>query len=139
MSNIERPGSVVWIDHYVVASNSPEHWTDFMATVVGAVPSAHHEGGAFIRFQELTSCCHHGVMKSSSPLPPSTGLGKSLPRHALFIRPQDVDKHLRRLDQHKVPHLDAVRTSSDGEEGISIVWEDPDGNQFEFWAPDRMP
>jgi hypothetical protein len=32
-----------------------------------------------------------------------------------------------------------VRTSAEGEEGISIAWEDPDGNQFEFWAPDRLP
>jgi catechol 2,3-dioxygenase-like lactoylglutathione lyase family enzyme len=139
MSDIERPGSVVWIDHYVVASDDIMRWTDFMSNVVGAHASLTEGGGRFIQFQELTSCCHHGVMKSRSPLPRSDGLGKGLPRHALFIRPQDVDQHLRRLDEYNVAHLDAMRTSSDGEEGISIAWEDPDGNQFEFWAPDRMP
>ena len=114
-----------------------ERWTDFMAGVDGVHTSPTERGGRFIQFQELTSCCHHGVMKSRSPLSRSDGLGKGLPRHALFIRPQDVDQHLRRLDQYNVPHLVALRTSSDGEEGISIAWEDPDGNQFEFWAPDR--
>ena len=63
--------------------------------------------------------------------------GLVLGEGAVLMHPQDVDQHLRRLDQYNVPHLDALRTSSDGEEGISIAWEDPDGNQFEFWAPDR--
>jgi hypothetical protein len=78
-------------------------------------------------------------MVVSEPLEPSPGLGKGLPRHGLYIRQEDVDAHLRRLDEYGVPHLEPERTSAAGEEGISIVWEDPDGNQFEFWAPDRMP
>ncbi len=78
-------------------------------------------------------------MLSPDPLPPSAGLGKGLPRHGLYIRQADIDTHLRRLDQFNVPHLDPMRTSAEGDEGISIAWEDPDGNQFEFWAPDRLP
>ncbi len=90
-------------------------------------------------FQDLAAPCHHGGFVQRIPVPKSKGLGKGLPRHGLFVRPQDIDDHLRRLDQYHVNHTDPVRTSADGDEGISILWEDPDGNQFEFWAADRMP
>jgi hypothetical protein len=30
-------------------------------------------------------------------------------------------------------------TSAEGEDGTAIYWQDPDGNQFEFWAPARLP
>ncbi|HEY3117723.1 MAG TPA: hypothetical protein VGK54_13350, partial [Chloroflexota bacterium] len=33
----------------------------------------------------------------------------------------------------------AIWTSAEGEDGTAIYWEDLDGNQFEFWAPARMP
>jgi hypothetical protein len=141
MSDGERPGTVYWIDHYVVGSNDLGRWFDFQTKVVGARPPR-LQGPASrsrIGFQDLTSCCHHGAMFSAAPLPPSAGLGRGLPRHALFIRQADIDQHLRRLDLLGVPHLDPVRTSAEGEDGISIAWEDPDGNQFEFWAPDRLP
>src|SRR5215831_12677116 len=133
-----RPGTLFWIDHYVVASTNLKRWTDFMTRVVGAQSPVNAGRGA-IAFQDLTPCCHHGAMFTPEPLPSAPGLGNGLPRHGLYIRPEDVDAHLRRLDQHGVPHLDPVRTSAAGEEGVSIVWEDPDANQFEFWAPDHMP
>ncbi len=134
-----QPGTLYWIDHYVVASNDLDRWADFETKVIGAQSLPPARGGGFIAFQDITPCCHHGAMLSTDPLPPSAGLGKGLPRNALFIRREDIDQHLRRLEQYNVPHLDPVRTSSDGEDGISIAWEDPDGNQFEFWSPDRMP
>jgi hypothetical protein len=136
----QRPGTIYWIDHYVVGSDDLDRWGEFMEKVIGAQPQGHGgRPGGRILFQDLTSCCHHGAMFSDPPLPPSAGLGKGLPRHGLFIRQEDIDEHLRRLDQHKVPHLDPVRTSAEGDDGISIAWEDPDGNQFEFWAPDHLP
>jgi hypothetical protein len=142
MADSERPGALYWIDHYVVPSNDTQRWGDFERKIIGArdmnrgFPAGQPQ---FIRFQEITSCCHHGAMLAPEPLEPSLGLGKGLPRHGLYIRQQHIDQHLRRLDENKVPHLDPVRTSVDGEDGISILWEDPDGNQFEFWAPDRVP
>jgi hypothetical protein len=141
MNASPRPGTVYWIDHYVVASPDVDRWTDFMTKVIGAkAPDViGPEGRRVIAFQDITPCCHHGAMFTSEPLAPSPGLGKGWPRHGLYIRQQDVDAHLRRLDQYGVPHLDPVRTSALGEEGISIVWEDPDANQFEFWAPDHLP
>jgi hypothetical protein len=137
MIDDQRPGTVYWIDHYVVGSDDLQRWGEFEAKVLGATP--HGPGNRNILFQDITKYCHHGAMKSPDPLPPSAGLGKGLPRHGLFIRQEDIDQHLRRLDEHKVPHLDPVRTSAEGDAGISIAWEDPDGNQFEFWAPDRLP
>jgi hypothetical protein len=141
MTAVQRPGGVYWIDHYVVGSNNLERWFDFQTKVLGAEPANLFgpPNQRRIGFQDLTSCCHHGAMFSPEPLPPSAGLGKGLPRHGLFIRQADLDQHLRRLDQLGVPHLDPVRTSAEGDDGISIAWEDPDGNQFEFWAPDRLP
>jgi hypothetical protein len=137
----QRPGTIYWIDHYVVGSDDLDRWTAFEEKVIGAQPESPAEaaGRRFIAFQNITPFCHHGAMLSPDPLPPSAGLGKGLPRHGLFIRQEDVDQHLRRLDRHNVPHLDPVRTSAEGDDGISIAWEDPDGNQFEFWAPDRLP
>src|SRR4051812_23868303 len=141
MLDDQRLGTSYWIDHYVVGSDDLERWAAFEEKVLGArtLPRIGPPGAQRILFQELTDYCHHGAMLSPDPLPPSEGLGKGLPRHGLFIRQEDIDKHLRRLDQYKVPHLDPERTSAEGDDGISIKWEDPDHNQFEFWAPDRMP
>jgi hypothetical protein len=141
MASEPRPGTVFWIDHYVVASHDLDRWADFMTSVIG---SHSHEsfapgGRRFLQFQQITPCCHHGAMISPEPLQPTTGLGTGLPRHGLYIRQSDIDHHVRRLDELKVPHLDPVRTSAEGEGGIAIAWQDPDGNQFEFWAPDRLP
>jgi extradiol dioxygenase family protein len=66
-------------------------------------------------------------------------LQNELPRYGWFIRPEDVESHLRRLDANGVPHSDPVRTSEEGEAGTAIRFADPDDNQLEFWAPDRMP
>lgn len=135
------PGTVYWIDHYVVGSDDLDRWADFQAKVIGAhgleVQGA--RGQRFIEFQGITDCCHHGAMISPEPLPAPAPLGKGLPRHGLYIRQQDIDQHLRRLDQLGVPHLDPMRTSAEGDDGITIIWQDPDGNEFEFWAPDVLP
>lgn len=142
MSDTPRPGTVYWIDHYVVGSDNLERWADFQHKVIGteSMDRVGPDGQArFLLFQKITDCCHHGAMISPEPLKPSRGLGKGVPRYGLFIRQQDVDQHVKRLEQHNVPHLDPVRTSADGDEGISIAWQDPDGNQFEFWAPDQLP
>src|SRR5712692_9855880 len=141
MSDDQRPGTIYWIDHYVVGTNDVDRWADFHEKVLGAKspPSVPGERRPFNFFQDLTAPCHHGGFIQSEPLPPSAGLGKGYPRHGFFIRPEDVGDHLKRLDQYQVPHTDPVRTSADGEEGTAIYWEDPDHNQFEFWAPVRMP
>src|SRR5262249_50786130 len=89
-------------------------------------------------FQTLTRGRQGGFI-AKSPLPPTPGLGKGLPRYAFFIEAQDIDAHLRRLDEAGAVHSEPERTSAEGADGVAIFWQDTDGNQFEFWAPDEMP
>jgi catechol 2,3-dioxygenase-like lactoylglutathione lyase family enzyme len=62
-----------------------------------------------------------------------------MPRCGFYIWPEDIDRHVRRLKQHKIPHTDPVKTAAEGEEGTVVYFADPDGNQYEFWAPVKMP
>jgi len=137
MLDDQRPGTVYWIDHYVVGSDDLPRWADFMTKVIGAQAP---EGPARnILFQDITHSCHHGAQLSPDPLPPSEGLGKGLPRHGLYIRQADIEQHLRRLDEYNVPHLDPIRTSAEGDEVSRSPGRTRTTNQFEFWAPDRLP
>ena len=38
MLDDQRPGTVYWIDHYVVGSDDLDRWADFEAKVIGAQP-----------------------------------------------------------------------------------------------------
>lgn len=134
----QRPGTVYWIDHYAVGTNDLERWVDFHERVLGAKTARSNRPHPMNAFQELTNSLHGGFLQPV-PLPPSAGPATGLPRYGFFIHPEDIDAHLRHLDDCQVAHADPVRTSADGEEGTAIYWEDPDGNQFEFWAPARMP
>ena len=134
----QRPGTVYWIDHYAVGTNDTERWASFHERVLGGKAARNSRPGARNVFQELTNCLHGGFLQPVQ-LPPSAGPGTVLPRYGFFIWPEDVDLQLRHLDDCQVSHTDPVRTSADGEEGTAIYWEDPDGNQFEFWAPEHMP
>jgi catechol 2,3-dioxygenase-like lactoylglutathione lyase family enzyme len=138
----QRPGATYWIDHYVVPVSDLARFQAFYTNVLGAVPRAMGEGGGPRRAPtgdttEFTFVgkCHIGGSSKAEPPPAGTGL----PRYSYYIRTEDVDEHLRRLDQYKVPHTDAARTSEEGEDGVAIRFADPDGNQLEFWAPARMP
>ena len=135
----QRPGTIYWIDHYTVGTNNLDRWIEFHERILGArtelASPERRERGIF---QDLTNC-HHGGFVQREAMPPSAGVAKSFPRYGYFVQPEDVEGHVRRLDTYNVPHLDPVRVSSDGEDGTAVYFEDPDGNQFEFWAPTRMP
>lgn len=139
MLDDQRPGTIYWIDHYTVGTNDLDRWVDFHERLLGAkTENASPERRQRGIFQDLPNS-HHGGFVMREALPPSAGVGKGLPRYALFVRPDDIDEHLRRLDACQAPHSGAARTSADGADGTAIYWEDPDGNQFEFWAPVHMP
>jgi catechol 2,3-dioxygenase-like lactoylglutathione lyase family enzyme len=134
----QRPGTIYWIDHYTVPTNDLDRSIDFHERVLGArTENAPPERRLRGIFQDMTNC-HHGLFVQREQVPGKSPLGKGYPRHGLFIRPADIDEHLRRLDTCQAPHSDPIRTSAEGEAGTAIYFEDPDGNQFEFWAPDRM-
>ncbi|MPZ16045.1 MAG: hypothetical protein GEU73_16760 [Chloroflexi bacterium] len=140
MLDDQRPGSVYWIDHYVVPTADPSRWSAFYTNVFGAQSRAGEEApnravrGARALFTWVGNC-HVGGSSHEEALEASSGL----PRYTWFVRPENVDEHLRRLDVNGVPHSGPIRTSEDGEDGRAIRFADPDGNQLEFWAPSRMP
>lgn len=146
MTEDQRPGAVYWIDHYVVGTNDLARSEEFYGRVLGA--EARRANGALLTDQErelpqrflwTSGSFHFGSFVQPGPLPQSRGLGVELPRYGYFVRQSELDDHLRRLDQHHVNHSDPVRTSAEGQPGVAICWEDPDSNQLEFWAPDRLP
>ena len=79
--------------------------------------------------------CRIGAFLQPENYPPAKKLGKDMPRCGFYIRPEDIGTHLRRLDQHKIVHSEPIKTAAEGEEGTVIYFADPDGNQYEFWAP----
>jgi len=134
----QRPGTIYWIDHYAVGANNLERWTKFHEQVLGAQTWETRNPQPMNIFQELTNCRHGGFFQQvqlPAPEPP----GKALPRYGFYVDAKDFDEHMRRLDAAGAPHSDPIRTSAEGEEGTAVYWVDPDGNQFEFWAPTRPP
>jgi predicted enzyme related to lactoylglutathione lyase len=136
----ERPGTVHWIDHYVVCTNDVERWEAFHAELLGAkTVAAPVVNGRRVGIFQNVGNCRNGGFISDVPLPPTRGLAEGLPRYGLYIHAADIDAHLRRLDKVGAQHSDPIRTSAYGESATTIRWQDPDGNQFEFWAPDQLP
>jgi catechol 2,3-dioxygenase-like lactoylglutathione lyase family enzyme len=138
-----RLGALHWIDHYAIPTSDIERWLEWNANLLGAVEPwgdtepapGEQRVGAF----RVLAGCHVAAFQQKAPIPPNQGLGKSYPRYGFYVRPEDLDEHVRRLDRLEVNHADPVRTSQEGEAGVSVAFEDFDGNQFEFWAPVRMP
>jgi len=149
MTEAHRPGAIYWLDHAVVPTDDLERWIRFMHDVVGYTATWGDEaevaggiggpGPQAIFLKAPQGYCHVAAFAQRNPLPARAGLGKGLPRYAFYIRGEDIDEHLRRLDQLNVPHADPVRTSEDGQEGIAIRFQDPDANEFELWAPRYLP
>jgi extradiol dioxygenase family protein len=146
MAEDERPGTIYWLDHVAVPSNDLDEWIRFEVDVIGAkleringlTTEAHQKGQGIAAFC-LTPNSMMDAFLSSKDLPATADPGAALPRFGFFIRPEDIDDHLRRLDEHNVPHTDPIRTSAEGQEGTAIRFTDPAGNQMEFWAPTKMP
>jgi len=148
MVDDEPRGVVHWIDHYVVGTNDMVAWADWAVNatgiarrpIIGLTTAARKKNNPIMCFLWWEGgSCRIGAFLQSEVFPPSKGLGKDTPRCGFFIRPEDIDAHLRRLEHHGIPHSDPTRTAAEGEEGTAIYFEDPNGNQYEFWAPVHMP
>jgi len=148
MAEDQRPGTIYWIDHFAVPSNDLDRWIKFQVDVLGAKLNRINglttearlsgRGGGVAAFCNMPNTMIDGFL-ADSILPAAHEPGAGLPRFGFFIREQDIDEHLRRLDELGVAHTDPIRTSEEGQEGTAIRFADPDGNQLEFWAPARMP
>jgi catechol 2,3-dioxygenase-like lactoylglutathione lyase family enzyme len=141
-------GTIYWIDHYTIPVNDLQRSIDFHERIMGVktmpdsgLPIQRGVFQAFAHPELLLhgGHCHQGLFLMREPLPPPQELGQGFPRHAVFVRPEDLDEHARRLAANGVVHSDPIRTSAAGEDGTAIYWLDADGNQFEFWAPRTMP
>ena len=136
----QRHGAAYWIDHYVVPTADTARWGTFYTNVLGAVPRSNEErperpGRAESTLFTFVGLCHVGGSPRKDGLTPGTG---NL-RYSYFIRTEDVDEHLRRLDANGVAHSGPIKTSEEGEDGIAINFADPDGNGLQLWAPARLP
>ncbi|MBV9120218.1 MAG: VOC family protein [Chloroflexi bacterium] len=133
----DRIGQVHWIDHYVVPVSDVPRWVEFSTNIFGSDEWI-HGSPPFGKFRKLAGC-HHGGFVQKRPLPPGSELGKAPTRYGHYIQPGDIDEHLRRLDQHGIHRSEVVDSAPEGRAGKSIYFEDPDGNQYEFFAPEKMP
>jgi predicted enzyme related to lactoylglutathione lyase len=135
----QRPGAAYWIDHYVVPTADVPRWSAFYENVLGAVTRVDNrprrtDRPAGLQFTDVGKC-HVGGLPFAGALAP-VGVG---PRYSWFIRPEEIEEHLRRLDANGVTHSGPIRTNEEGEDGTAIRFVDPDGNPLEFWAPAQMP
>jgi predicted enzyme related to lactoylglutathione lyase len=136
MSSNGRPGTVYWIDHYTVCTNDLDRFSAFHAQVLGGQQYPTPAGNGV--FQDVARS-KTGAFLLKRALPPTRGLGTGLPRYGFYIEAAEIDKHLARLEAAGAVHSAPQRTAAHGDAGTAIYWQDPDGNQFEFWAPDVLP
>jgi catechol 2,3-dioxygenase-like lactoylglutathione lyase family enzyme len=148
MASSERPGTVHWIDHVVVGTNDLNAWLKWSEEAIGGTVNringlttqAQKSQQALAAFVDIgDGSCHYGAFLQSEVLPPVNGLDAEEQRCGFFVRPEDLNEHVRRFDEHGIVHSAPVRTSAEGDDGTAVYFVDPDGNQYELWAPDRMP
>ena len=148
MNNVEPKGAVHWIDHYVVGTNNLPGWSYWamhatglpIRPINGLTTNMRKKNTPIFCFMWWDDeSCRIGAFLQPENYPAAKELGKDMPRCGFYVRPEDIERHLRRLDQHKIPHTDPVKTAADGDEGTIVCFADPDGNQYEFWAPVNMP
>jgi len=148
MGKHEPRGVVHWIDHFIVGTNDMVTWVDWAVNATGITRRPIRGITTNARKKDVPimcflwwdgESCRIGAFLQPEVYPAAKPLGEELPRCGFYIRPEDVDRHVKRLERHGIPHTDPVRTVDGGDEGTVIYFADPDGNQFEFWAPDHMP
>src|SRR5687767_6414281 len=135
MAEDQRQGAPYWIDHYVVPTADTARFIDFYTDVLGGKARAGDDQRPGTRFTYVGQCHVGGTPARSGKLEAPTGL----PRYSWFIRPEEIAEHVKRLDSRGVKHSGPTRMREEGDEGTSIRFTDPDGNELEFWAPDRLP
>src|SRR5882672_10833608 len=130
MNDVEPRGAVHWIDHFVVGTNDMPAWVDWAVNAIGLTrrPLIGLTTAARKRNIKITSflwweggSCRIGAFLQPEIYPPAKALGEDLPRCGFYIRPEDIDLHLRRLDQHRIPHTDPIRTATNMNSGRRCI------------------
>lgn len=131
-----QAGAAYWIDHFVVPTNDAARWRAFMERVLGGRDG----GGDPSRLSFMLVGLHHlGGSMQAKALPAQPPLGRALPRYGFYVRREDLNSHLKRLEECDVEFSNPVQTSAHGENGVAVPFRDPDGNEYELWAPDELP
>lgn len=138
MSEDHRPGAAVWIDHFVLPTNDVLRWKRFAEHALGGVDLHPGEQTDRIAFVQVGTH-HNGGSLRAEQLPDPPQLGTGLPRYGFYVRPEDIDTHLRRFEELGVEATDPVHISTGGEDGTAVYFRDPDGNELELWAPRSLP
>ena len=138
MTEDQRPGAAHWIDHFVVPTNDVARWKEFTRCVLGGDELGGVEGTGRLSFM-LIGRHHNAGSFREEKLPEQPPLGKALPRYGFYARGEDLDMHRRRFEQYGVEASEPIHTSAGGEEGTTVYFRDPDGNEYELWAPRWLP
>jgi len=115
MKDDQRLGAMYWIDHFVVGTTDVPRWGDWVAEVLGASHAwndtdTHAPQGTV--FRDLGGC--HIAAFLNERMPSDPGLGQGMPRYGMYIRAEDVDRQLNRLDQLGVRRTEPRRETGLG-------------------------
>lgn len=138
MAEDQRPEAAYWIDHFVVPVNDVARWKEFTRRVLGGEDLGGGEGAGHLSFM-LVGPHHNGGSFRKEALPEPSPLGTALPRYGFYVRAEDLDTHRRRFEEYGVEASEPIHTSAGGEEGTAVCFRDPDGNEYELWAPRSLP
>ena len=144
----QHNGAAHWIDHVVVPTNDMGSWVAWAenvigvehATIGGLTTAARRRNQPIATFLDIgDGSCHFGAFLQPEDLEASAGLGNDYPRYGFFVNAADLETHIQRLDEQGVAHSEPLASTSEGVDGVAVRFQDPDGNQWEFWAPEEMP
>jgi catechol 2,3-dioxygenase-like lactoylglutathione lyase family enzyme len=144
----QHTGVAHWIDHVVVPTNDMTTWLAWAEDVIGIertpigglTTQARRRNQPIATFLDIgDGSCHFGAFLQTDDLPESAGLGNEYPRYGFFVNAVDLDTHIQRLERLGIAHSAPSSTTTEGFEGAAVRFQDPDGNQWEFWAPAEMP
>ena len=140
-------GAAQWIDHFCVPTNDLLRHLDFMQGVLGG--RLHLQLGLTTQslLHDQPMMAYHmvgryhaiGGFVQDRMLPETKPPGKGSPRWGFFVRGSDLPAHVARLNEHLAPRTEPVATTKYGAPGTLVAFNDPDGNQYELWAPTDMP
>ena len=147
MADDELRGAVHWIDHFVVGTNDLVAWADWAVNATGVAPSpirgvttaARKRNQPFQCFLWWDDpSCRMGAFLQSEMYPPSKELGHDTPLCGFYVRPEDMDRHVQRLDRHAIPHTSPARIETEGDPGITVFClDDRIGHQVDI-ALDKL-
>src|ERR1700744_1073461 len=104
-------GTVQWIDHYVLCSEDIPRFAAFHTKVLGALTLPDPENRAPGVFQQVATV-RVGGFRAKAPMPPTLGIGRGLPRYAYYINADDIDAHLKRLDEAGAIHREPISSAA---------------------------